>query len=138
MAIPSWLLTQIDDGYYWADVADDFTTQHVDWLLNAFPNAAWSYNWRYRVVYALANLQDSVQYLIYANAWRVGAFRVPLAFTYCNGDVDITLDDILTAMVSATPEQLTYFVGIVDAYRLSVWNKPFNAEFYAALARGFQ
>lgn len=50
----------------------------------------------------------------------------------------ITMDSILAAMVAATPEQVTYFVGLADAYRQSIWNKPFNSEFFAALARGFQ
>ncbi|GAH32071.1 unnamed protein product, partial [marine sediment metagenome] len=31
-----------------------------------------------------------------------------------------------------------YFIGLIDAYRQSVWNQPFNKEYYAALARGFQ
>ncbi|GAH29755.1 unnamed protein product, partial [marine sediment metagenome] len=30
-----------------------------------------------------------------------------------------------------------YFVGLVDAYRQSIWNRPFNKDFFAALARGF-
>ncbi|GAI59416.1 unnamed protein product, partial [marine sediment metagenome] len=30
-----------------------------------------------------------------------------------------------------------YFVGLVDAYRTSVWNREFNEEYFAALARGF-
>lgn len=51
---------------------------------------------------------------------------------------DITMDMILSAMVSADPDQVNYFVGLVDAYRQSVWNKPFNQEFFAALARGFE
>ncbi|GAH60107.1 unnamed protein product, partial [marine sediment metagenome] len=34
-------------------------------------------------------------------------------------------------------DQLTNFIGFVDAYRQSIWNRPFNREYYAALARGF-
>lgn len=51
---------------------------------------------------------------------------------------EFTMDDILTAMISADAAQLMTFIGVVDAYRVSLWNEPFNAEFYAALARGFQ
>ncbi len=51
---------------------------------------------------------------------------------------EITLDDILNAMISADFAQLQAFIGIVDAYRVSLWNEPFNVEYYAALARGFQ
>ncbi len=50
----------------------------------------------------------------------------------------LTMDSLLSTMLTATPEQLQYFVGLVDAYRQSLWNRPFNAEFYAALARGFE
>ncbi len=53
-----------------------------------------------------------------------------------NGAVD--MDSILTAMITADFDQLQKFVGLVDAYRVAVWNAPFNADFYAALARGFQ
>lgn len=49
-----------------------------------------------------------------------------------------TMDDILNAMLGATFVQLEKFIGIEDAYRVALWNAPFNAEFYAALARGFQ
>jgi hypothetical protein len=48
------------------------------------------------------------------------------------------MDSILTSMLSATPEQLTKFIGIVDAYRQAIWDAPFNEDFYAALANGFR
>jgi len=50
---------------------------------------------------------------------------------------EVTMDAILSAMVGANPEQVTYFVGLSDAYRQSIWTQPFNKEYYAALARGF-
>ncbi len=50
----------------------------------------------------------------------------------------ITMDDILNNMLSASFEQLQKFIGIEDAYRVALWNAPFNSEFYSALARGFQ
>ena len=49
----------------------------------------------------------------------------------------ITMDDIINCMLTATFDQLQKFVGLVDAYRVATWNAPFNADFYAALARGF-
>lgn len=62
----------------------------------------------------------------------------------CNQYIDaigepepFTMDSLITAMLSASPDQIMYFVGLVDAYRQSIWTKPFNHEFYAALARGF-
>lgn len=51
------------------------------------------------------------------------------------GDVD--MDAILSAMVSADPNHVTYFIGLVDAYRTALWNQPFNADYYAALVQGF-
>jgi hypothetical protein len=47
------------------------------------------------------------------------------------------MDDIVNAMLKAEYSQLQQFIGIEDAYRVALWNKPFNSEFYAALARGF-
>jgi len=51
--------------------------------------------------------------------------------------VGVTMDDILNSMLSAEFDELQKFVGLVDAYRVAIWNAPFNADFYAALARGF-
>lgn len=51
---------------------------------------------------------------------------------------EFSMDVLLNTMLQADPSQVTYFVGLVDAYRQSIWNKPFNKEYYAALARGFQ
>jgi len=53
------------------------------------------------------------------------------------GGAEVNMESILSAMVSADFSELQYFVGLVDAYRVALWNEPFNAEFYAALARGF-
>lgn len=50
---------------------------------------------------------------------------------------ELTMADILSTMLSADPTQVEYFVGLVDAYRQSIWNRPFNQEFFAALAQGF-
>ena len=49
----------------------------------------------------------------------------------------LTMADLINVMLVATPYEVNYFVGLVDAYRQSIWNKPFNAEFFAALAQGF-
>jgi len=50
----------------------------------------------------------------------------------------ITIADILNAMLAADYDELSQFIGIEDAYRSALWDQPFNAEFYAALARGFR
>ena len=49
----------------------------------------------------------------------------------------LTMADLINSMLVATPYEVNYFVGLVDAYRQAIWNKPFNAEFFAALSRGF-
>jgi len=49
----------------------------------------------------------------------------------------VTMDAILTAMATASFDELRTFMGVTDAYKAAVWNAPFNAEYYAALARGF-
>jgi len=50
---------------------------------------------------------------------------------------EVTMDAVLLAMLTAQPDELKRFIGLVDAYRSALWNEPFNAAFYAALARGF-
>jgi hypothetical protein len=50
----------------------------------------------------------------------------------------VTMSAINSAMLTASFAELQNFIGIEDAYRVALWNAPFNAEFYAALARGFQ
>jgi len=54
------------------------------------------------------------------------------------GGGDVTMDQIINAMLGATKEQYTPFIGIVDAYRVALMDQWFNAEYYAALARGFK
>jgi hypothetical protein len=50
----------------------------------------------------------------------------------------VSMDSILNAMLLADYDQLQKFIGIEDAYRSAIWDQPFNAEFYAALANGFR
>lgn len=50
----------------------------------------------------------------------------------------VDMDSLLAAMLQADPSQVRYFIGLVDAYRQSLWNKPFNVEYFAGLARGFE
>jgi len=53
------------------------------------------------------------------------------------GEYELTMDKMINTMLMADPSEVTYFIGLVDAYRQSIWNAPFNKEFYSALARGF-
>lgn len=54
-----------------------------------------------------------------------------------SGEVEVTMDSLLSAMITSDYDQLQKFIGLVDAYRVAIWGQPFNVEFYAALARGF-
>ncbi len=54
------------------------------------------------------------------------------------GGGGITMADILAEMLSASFEELRQFMGITQAYKVAVWDAPFNEEYYAALARGFK
>lgn len=79
------------------------------------------------------------------NNWGGGSStiggRLLAMFDYLDagiGGVDVTMAAILSAMMSATFEELTQFMGITQAYKVAVWDTPFNEEFYAALARGFK
>ena len=51
---------------------------------------------------------------------------------------EVTMRAILDEMFSASNEELLQFIALVDAYRQSLWNKPFDAEYWAAVARGFE
>jgi hypothetical protein len=47
------------------------------------------------------------------------------------------MDTLLSAMTTAKYDQLKKFIGLVDAYRVAVWDAPYNEDFYASLARGW-
>jgi len=55
----------------------------------------------------------------------------------CVSGYTLTMSDLLSVMLSASTDEYRYFIGLVDAYRVGLWNKPFNSEYFAALARGF-
>jgi len=80
--------------------------------------------------------------------WGTGATGIKYYLIWCldyindnafNGEPgDVDMSAIINAMLAATFDELTKFMGISDAYRAAVWDAPFNEEFYAALARGFK
>ena len=65
------------------------------------------------------------------------AILYQLRYEYSTQEYELTMSKILAAMITADLDEYRRFIGIADAYRVALWNKPFNAEFYAALARGF-
>jgi hypothetical protein len=50
----------------------------------------------------------------------------------------LTMSDVLDVMTQANPVELEYFIGLVDAYRIALWDKPYPVEFYRALGEGFK
>jgi hypothetical protein len=112
--------TSNGDCTLWANVGtfdDDWTDSQYWWAqrLVTYYNVMWNNACAIRLLIAKCNsLQDQID---------------------AGGATD--MDAILSAMVTAKFEQLQEFVGIEDAYRVALWNAPFNVEYYAALARGF-
>lgn len=81
-------------------------------------------------------------YLLQDDVWVKGLRRHWKDALYWIGNnwptgVTVTMADILNCMLGAKFDELQKFIGIEDAYRVALWNAPFNADFYAALARGF-
>ena len=75
---------------------------------------------------------DSVRY------WLVKCLQYIDNNAFNGGGGGVTMGDILSEMMSASFDELTKFMMITDAYKVAVWDAPFNEEFYAALARGFK
>lgn len=94
-----------------------------------------------------ANAMGNSLFLMYGH-WVTGSNSIRTSLIWCldyinnfgfgGGGGGITMADILAEMLSATFEELTQFMGITQAYKVAVWDAPFNEEFYAALARGFK
>jgi len=134
-----------DDAYYNAGV--DVYNMHlnvdvargwVEWLQTNWDDweaGVWHY-WLLTAVNALTTaleiFADRLHGSFSENAFTDMAYWNSLA----GGEFD--MDTLLSTMLQAEPDQVQYFVGLVDAYRQSIWNQPFNEEFFAALARGFE
>lgn len=69
--------------------------------------------------------------------WQESSYYSALYFAG-QGGAAIAMADILSAMLAATSDELTNFIGIEQAYMAAIWNAPYNGEYYAALARGFR
>lgn len=80
--------------------------------------------------------------------WATGTtsikYNLIWALDYINNNASFTgpgsfdMATMLSAMLEATFSELTSFMGITQAYKVAVWDAPFNEEYYAALARGFR
>ena len=98
----------------------------------------------YRTLSAVTHIDSAGEDIVGYFLWGANGFdsMIPLAFRYLKGEIDaieptIDMSMIINAMLEADPDQVKWFVGIVDAFRQSIWNQPFDAEFFAALGRGF-
>ena len=108
-----WDLAQdhdcLQDLLFWAWHVDNSLQKFFETYTYPFP--------RYRM------------FKLYTMMWEYDYEEMPGA--------EVTMSAIINAMLTADFDELKSFVGIADAYRVSLWNKPFEVEFYAALARGF-
>ena len=85
---------------------------------------------------AMSWAATSLYYIIGKRTPFEGGYAVPYFLEHFAGG-DFSMDTLLTTMLEANPDQTLYFIGLVDAFRTSVWNRDFNEEYFAALARGF-
>lgn len=89
---------------------------------------------------AASNMQTQSQYTLSwdgtSQYWIIRALQW-INTNWPSGAGALAMGDILTAMLTATFDELQSFVGITEAYHVAIWNAPFNAEYYGALARGF-
>ena len=96
------------------------------------------------IYFTFSGLQDvwfCLRYLADFAEASYGYSHLMESIYWANKDIpaaDFTMDTLIQTMLVADPNQVEYFVGLVDAYRMSIWNRPFNQEFFAALGRGFR
>ncbi len=122
--------------YEWA--ADDFDAARVYW------NGGNDHLALDKCITGCYRLASSVYYIIgrftEVSPWYLLPKLHTLSWEYSMDEppaADVSMDAILSAMITASLDEYTEFIGLVDAYRVGLWNKPFNSEYYAALARGF-
>jgi len=122
--------------YTWYDFAVQLDAAQLDYGLGD-DHAALGH-----VLFALQEIEDTGDWVLSVNVslspkTMLMACLKKMRTEYLAAGAEVTMDTILSAMITADFDELQQFIGIVDAYRVSLWNEPFNAEFYAALARGF-
>lgn len=144
-------------GQTYSQILADIETRH-DWALVYLVNAqtyislilgstTWTALKGYTASFA-EQICAAVNYVIMDGDWGYGsnqsAFNALLNTSFACKFItaaqvpDPTMQSIIDTMFLANPTQVSSFVGLMDAYRQSIWNMPFNAEMWAAIARGFQ
>jgi len=117
----------VEDCYDMCDEADD-KANAGDYM--------WGIRYSVYAIKALATALDQIihgQYFEPENSWFYESFY----WLGQEGNGVVDMDAIINAMLAAEFDELRTFTGLTDAYRVALWNEPFNAEYYAALARGF-
>lgn len=133
---PDWdtAFTFTLNRYSYAD--DDFTDAEADRVI---ANAKWydaDYNVAlYYLILSVGHVIDGGRNLLTKAAGYDPTYTI--LWLLKNIETEFDMDSLLSTMLGADPEQVTYFIGLADAYRQSIWNRPFNEEFFAALGRGF-
>lgn len=123
-----------DDGLWCLTMANP----HVEWLLDNYTSwSSFNLTMRTHLVLSISWLRDCVKYLLWGSRILDVPARIPYYLRECGGGV-VDMASIIQAMLVAEPNEIDYFIGLNDAFKQSIWNKPFNKEFYAALARGFE
>lgn len=130
-------LDDLDSAYHNAETALGYLRSIISWM-NDWYDVATEENWRLNVIGAFTRCANCIGSLVYGEPHEVPPFRVPYMFRNCVGGADVTMASIIMAMYAATPQELLDFIGIEDAYRQSLWNKPFPKAYFAELARGFE
>lgn len=128
-------------AHKFSNFADAYAYLNTRWsIARGFQQDAYDYadagQWEWAIKSTLSafdNLLENLNYGIESSVYGECLYWAAQA-----DGVDIDMDAIINAMLSASFDQLQKFIGLVDAYRVAIWNAPFNAEFYAGLARGFQ
>ena len=127
------IVSRITDMYSnWNGVVQEMSDLKNALSLDGNPN---SYNAAYQFELDLGAVR---------NNWGGGTStlggRLLSMFDYIDANLGggaVDMASILTAMMAASFEELRQFVGITDAYKIAVWDAPFNEDFYRALAMGF-
>ena len=126
----TWLLDRMDVGRtYWRNATTEYDTAYTEFYFGD-PNVGLEYS-------ILAGMDLCVAVGMLSNL-DDGWYPDDTLHEYIQMWATANMDTILNAMLQASFDQLTKFVGITDAFKSAIWDKPFNAEFYAALARGFR
>lgn len=132
-------VTRIDDemkmiGLRWDDIVASLSTLHDQLTVEGCPLSG-------DVILSIrSTLIGIMREYDSTFGWYRGRLVTALEWidTNWSADGEVNMDAILNAMLGADFTELQKFIGLVDAYRVAIWNAPFNAEFYGALARGFQ